>query len=144
VSFPSSAGTLTVPVRAQVAAASATADAGFHYIVLADADTGEIVAQVTGNAVAGTYPFLFEDVPAGRYELYAGTDMNNNLFVCEAAEACAIFPTIDAPEAIVLDRNLSGLEMITGFRASLFDAPGAAAADRAASGRERPRLETTP
>lgn len=112
---------LVVPVRLRVAMASIDSDAGFHYVILADPDSGEVLLQETVAAVDGGYAFSFEAVPEGEYELYAGTDMNNNFLVCDEVEACGLFPTLDSPGILVVDRNLDGIEFVTGFRATRFD-----------------------
>lgn len=132
---------VTVPVTMRVAAAGIDADAGFHYIVLADPETGEVVRQVTAVAVDGRYDFVFEEVPEGDYELYAGTDMNNNFFVCDEVEACALFPTLDAPELLEVNEDIIGIEFVTGFRSVRFDAAGVEAASETRR-RQRARAPT--
>ena len=130
---------VTVPVTMRVASSGIDADAGFHYIVLADPDSGEVVRQVTAVAVDGRYDFVFEDVPEGSYELYAGTDMNNNFFVCDEVEACALFPTLDAPDILVVDEDITGIEFVTGFRSVRFDAPADVEAASETRRRQRAR-----
>ncbi|TVS15670.1 MAG: PKD domain-containing protein [Gammaproteobacteria bacterium] len=137
-----------VPVQLRVVTGGMDADAGFHYIVLADPDTGEVMEQVTAVAVDGRYDFVFENVPEGEYELYAGTDMNNNFLVCDEVEACALFPTLDSPGILQVNQDITDIEFVTGFRTIRFDAgteaPGAAAAASRPGPRSRSRLEITP
>lgn len=148
----SAANTIVVPVRLRVAAANMESDAGFHYVILADPDTGDVVLQDTVAAVDGQYTFSFEDVPEGDYELYAGSDMNNNFLVCDEAEACGLFPTLDSPGILVVDKDISGIEFVTGFRATRFDSGNVdiksssigSADRRSASTGPRPRLQETP
>ncbi|MCC5888602.1 MAG: S8 family serine peptidase [Gammaproteobacteria bacterium] len=138
---------VTVPVRLRVAAANLESDAGFHYVILADPDTGDVLLQQTATATNGRYSFVFENVPEGDYELYAGTDMNNNFLVCDEAEACGLFPTLDSPDILTVDQDLDGIEFTSGFRATRFDAGASAdlsTSERRPSGaRPRPRLQET-
>lgn len=148
IRFEANAGhPVTVPVRLRVAAASVESDAGFHYVILANPATGEVVLQETATAVDGRYVFSFQAVPEGEYELYAGTDMNNNFLVCDEAEACGLFPTLDAPGILDVNQDLDGIDFVTGFRATRFDAGDGAdvsAADRRpVPARARPRLQET-
>ena len=137
---------IVVAVRLRVATASIESDAGFHYVVLADPDTGNVLLQETAEAVDGRYTFSFEAVPEGEYELYAGTDMNNNLLVCDEAEACGLFPTLDSPGILTVDQNIDGIEFVTGFRVTRFGT-GSDSADASTSHRRsvnpRPRLQET-
>lgn len=144
-----SATAIVVPVRLRVAEANIDSDAGFHYIVLADPETGDVVLQETAIAEGGRYTFSFDAVPEGEYELYAGTDMNNNFLVCDEAEACGLFPTLDSPGILAVNQDIDGIEFVTGFRATRFDA-GSDSADaastanqRPATARPRPRLQET-
>ncbi|MEX2488743.1 MAG: S8 family serine peptidase, partial [Pseudomonadales bacterium] len=131
-----SANNSTVVVVMRVSELDVNADAGFHYIVLLD-ESGENVAQETAVAVDGRYEFQFDNVEAGRYELAAGSDTDNDQFICDAGEACGLFRTLDSPTTIELDEDLSGLEFITGFRTSL-SSPGSQADDGTGDDRVEP------
>jgi serine protease len=111
--------TLVVTARMQVASADLSADAGFHYVLAVDPEAFDTVAQDTSRASAGTYAFRLEDVPAGTYEIYAGTDSDNDGFICDPGEACGVFRTFDAPTPVVVDGDRSDLEFVTGFRTPL-------------------------
>ncbi len=148
IQVTTTANAVTVPVQLRVVTGGTDADAGFHYIVLADPDTGEVMEQVTAVAIDGRYDFVFENVPEGEYELYAGTDMNNNFLVCDEVEACALFPTLDAPGILQVNQDITGIEFVTGFRSIRFDAgadaTGAAGAASRPDLRSRSRLEIAP
>lgn len=107
--------TETVNIIMQVASFATSGDAGFHYISLIDSSNGNVVDQVALAASNGTYPFTFSNVPAGTYEIIAGTDNNNDLFICDAGEACGGYTTLDQPTQIMVDTNISGLDFVTGY-----------------------------
>jgi serine protease len=125
ITFTSSNNTLTVPVIMQVG--RLTANAGHQYILLLDAATMAPVAQVSGDALNGSYPFSFSGVAPGSYYLAAGTDANNDGFICDGGEACGAYPTLSDPAPITIAEDSSGLDFATGFDQA-FSAPAAAPA----------------
>jgi len=56
-------------------------------------------------------PFNFANVSAGRYFLIAGSDLDNDGFICGAAEACAYYPLTSDPEALDVDALVRGIKM---------------------------------
>jgi len=121
------ANTSTVAAVMDVSRVDVDADAGFHFIVLTDRNRRN-VGQTTARAENGRYTFRIEDIPPGRYQLAAGTDSDNDGFICDAGEACALFRTLDTPEPIELEGDVSGLEFVTGFRSDLSTGAGQAGA----------------
>ena len=107
--------TENVNVIMQVTSFASSGDAGYHYISLVDSSSGNIVDQVALSAISGSYPFTFNNVPAGTYEIVAGTDNNNDLFICDAGEACGGYTTLDQPTQIMVNSNVSGLDFVTGY-----------------------------
>lgn len=94
-------------------------DAGFHFVILIDPVTGATVDQVEVAASGGIYPFAFAAVPEGSYQLLAGTDLDNDGFICDGGEACAGFPTVNLISPIVVEQNISGLSFVTSFTATV-------------------------
>ncbi len=72
--------------------------------------------------------------------------MNNSLLVCDEADACGLFPTLDSPGILTVDQNIDGIEFVTGFRVTRFGT-GSDSADASTSHRRsvnpRPRLQET-
>ena len=65
----------------------------------------------------GSYSFSFDDIEPGEYFLVAGTDMDNNGFICESGEACAEYPVNGLPEKIVIgEERVTGVTLSTSFR----------------------------
>ncbi len=109
---------LTVPVNVRLSDPNDTRDAGRHYVLLLSADEARnTVYQQVVSAIGGQYRFEFGNVEPGNYLLVAGTDMDNNGFICENGEACAEYPVNGLPQIIeVQETELAGLRMSTSFR----------------------------
>ena len=124
ITINSSANTITLPVILQVAGqgAKTAPDAGYHYILLIDADTNAALAQQAGNAVNGMYHFQFDNVlfsGTQRYQIIAGTDRDNDGFVCDAGEACGAYLSRDQPKIITASDTHTGLNFTSGFSIGL-------------------------
>lgn len=103
ITASSSVNTLSVGVIMSVGSDDTLADVGVIYILLYDVDRDEVIAEAPASSRAGRYPFAFSGVPPGRYQIYAGSDADNDLIVCDPGEACGIWLTVDQPLLIDLD-----------------------------------------
>jgi serine protease len=116
--FHTNTGDLDVPVIVQVGdAVATTANAGHHYVLLVDPDTDP---PLTAFAVQvepqnGRYHYRFVDVDPGRYYIYAGTDVDNDNFLCDRGEACGSYPTLEQPQVVEVNENMGDLDFLTGF-----------------------------
>jgi serine protease len=119
IDVASNHGTAHVPVAMRVAPLSNSADAGFHYILLVDAQSLTAIAEVAEPATNGAYAYSFANVPQGDYLLIAGSDMDNNQLICDGGEACGSYPTLDLPAPITVDHDQTGIDFGTAFRQSL-------------------------
>ncbi|WP_148863499.1 S8 family peptidase [Marinobacter fonticola] len=108
---------LAIPVNVQLGDQPAARNAGRHFVLLVTADDNrEPVAQTTVVARDGRYLFAFDEVPNGEYFLVAGTDMDNDGFICQSGEACAEYPTNGLPQPVVKgDSPLSGIALTTSY-----------------------------
>ena len=86
------------------------ADAGYLYILLINDATGDVVRQLDMPARGGVYDYDFIAAPEGVYEILAGTDSDNDFFICDPGEACGSYLTLDQPQDILLDQSLAGLD----------------------------------
>jgi serine protease len=119
VEFRGSAGTaVRTSVLMQVVTVPTVPSAGYHYVLLIDSASGDALQQATVEARGASVDFTFTDVPPGTYELVAGTDMNNDQFICDEGEACAEYPLFGEATPIDVTGDRSGLNMLTGFRSS--------------------------
>jgi serine protease len=103
--------------------ASSAGTVGVLYVVLQNADTlvSDNLPTVTiTQSVNGTYDYIFTAVPNGNYYVFAGTDLNNDGFICDAGEACGGHPSLDQlGELVVSGANVSNTNFMVGFPAKL-------------------------
>ena len=109
---------IEVPVSMQVVTPIVGGNAGFHYVLLVDSETFEIKAQDNVPFSPGGYVYSFTDVPAGTYQIFAGTDSNNDFFIGDPGEAYGAYLTLDQPVPITLSDNLGGLDFSSNFDVS--------------------------
>ena len=117
ITIVSTANTVTIPVIMQVSASNAAANAGFHYVLLIDSVTFDTLYGTELNASNGVYQFSIPDVVAGSYFVLAGSDDNNDFFICDAGEACGAYPTFDSFSSLEVSGNVTGVNFGTGFNA---------------------------
>ena len=125
ITFDGSANDVTVNVILQVSSVDLSANAGLHFVILVDNDGNSNIPAVITRANNGEYTFTINNVPAGEYRLFAGTDSDNDDFLCDAGEACGAYPTLDRPERLQVNANRSGLVFLSGFRLNLDTISGA-------------------
>ncbi len=126
LSIVSTGGTAHIPVVMRVGGAT-TSDAGFHYVLLVDAQSLEPIAEVALSVSDGVYPYSFADVPQGDYLVIAGSDLDNDGLICDGGEACGSYPTLDLPAPLTVDQDMLDKDFGTAFRQSI--GSGAAASN---------------
>jgi len=127
--FVSSENDIEIAVLMQVGTFAAGAlDAGRHFVLLVDPDSLETVAAQALNVSNGVYRYRFDDVEPGEYLVFAGTDFDNDLTICDPGEACGAYLTLDQPQRIVFDDDMRALDFGTGFGLSF--SPASAGAPR--------------
>jgi serine protease len=144
VRFHTGSGDLDVPVIVQAGqAVTADADAGHHYVLLVDPDDLTIVVDsVRVYAQNGRYSYRFVDVEPGRYLIYAGSNSDNDSYICDRGEACGSFPTLDQPRPVEVQDDMQDLDFLTGFGLRL-GASGTAASQGGISRDPAPRPALT-
>ncbi len=109
-----------ISVIMRVTSADIDADAGQHYVILVAAEGEESLAAEIVNAENGEYAFQLDDVVPGDYRLFAGTDLDDDDFICDGGEACGAFPSLSSPAIISVDARqqpeLSDQSFTTEFR----------------------------
>lgn len=106
-----------VAVNLQVTTADVFPDAGFHYVLLIDADSDEIVDQRAVQAVNGRYEYHFTDVPrGGRYLVFAGSDRDNDLYIDNSGESLGAYPNLDQITVVAADSDRTDLDFTTDLR----------------------------
>ncbi len=117
VTVQTDAGRSTVPVILQVAQSLRSGDIGQQYVVLFDPQRRETVATALVERIGSEYRYRFEGVRSGRYEIFAGTDLNNDGFICDPAEACGAYLTLDKPIDVDVTGDTTELNFVSGFSA---------------------------
>jgi serine protease len=113
------ANDLTVRLLMQVSSIDFQADAGLHYVILVDELGNTATPPVLVSANGGRYDFTINNVAAGQYRIFAGSDSDDDGFLCDRGEACGAYPTLDLPERISVNGDRSGLDFVSGFRVNL-------------------------
>ena len=122
ITIVSTSNTVSIPVIQRVGGQGSNINAGYQYILLVDADSGDIVDQWEGSPQNGEYNFVFDNVSLANgksYFIFAGTDQNNDGFICDAGETCGAYVSLVQPIAISDGGNNSGLDFISGFNTGL-------------------------
>lgn len=119
ITAQSSINNLVIRVLVSVGGADTGTGVGIVYILLYDPLLDEVIDQSTPINNGTDYPFRFAGVPAGNYEIRAGTDTDNDLFICDGGEACGAWLTIDQPIGIDVKGNLDNLNFPVEYQVSL-------------------------
>ncbi|WP_168954817.1 S8 family serine peptidase [Aromatoleum aromaticum] len=126
VQFVTNAGTVGLMVTVQVLDLDLTDDAGFQYVLLIDADTLETLEARSGSTRNGL-SFDFSGLAPGRYYIVAGTDMNNDGYICDFGEACGGYPDISSLIPLSLpEQGSTETNFASGFRAEFRTSSGQA------------------
>lgn len=118
----SSAGTprsVTVPVVVSLGDNEADRNAGELFVLLTTLNAdGSLKTQAQDVATLsnGVYSFHFDNVPAGQYYLVAGSDLDNDGYICTSGESCAEYPVNGAPQLITVGSTpISGLDLTVSY-----------------------------
>ncbi|MEM6709438.1 MAG: S8 family serine peptidase [Pseudomonadota bacterium] len=125
VTATSPAGDATLGVALQVQSANTAADAGLHFVILVDNDGMSNLPAAVVQAQNGEYRFTILNVPPGQYRVFAGTDSDDDNFLCDDGEACGSFRTLDDPETLVVNDDVTAVDFVSEYRLSLQSLSGA-------------------
>jgi serine protease len=65
------------------------------FALVLDSSTNETVAfAIATDNGDSTVDYTISDVPAGRYNVVAGTDIDNDNVICQSGEACGAYPSL--------------------------------------------------
>tara|TARA_R110002110_G_scaffold205066_5_gene416867 strand:+ start:49630 stop:52068 length:2439 start_codon:yes stop_codon:yes gene_type:complete len=119
ITATSSVNEIVISVLMTVGGSPAEADVGTLFVLLYDLDLDEVVDQFIARPNDGSYAFSFDAIPPGRYEIGAGTDADNDLFICDAGEACGTWLTLDQPIVIDLQEDLTDIDFPVDFQVAI-------------------------
>ena len=91
-------------------------NAGPHYVLLINSDTGEVFQEDVVLVNNGRYDYVFEEVPPGRYEITAGSDADNDFFICDPVESCGAWPALDDNlPSIEVNQDVGNLDFSSSY-----------------------------
>lgn len=102
--------TIRIDVLLRIGNIVEAGNAGFLYVLLIDAAREVVVDSLDLAPIDGLYHYSFEDVPAGYYYVTAGSDIDNNGFVCEDGETCGGYPDSSIGGSIFLAEDLKNVD----------------------------------
>lgn len=111
---------LTVIVNLRLGTGDGPGDAGFIYVYLLDAQQDRVWDRLDVNSENGLYAYEFNNVPAGDYYIMAGSDIDNDSYLCMEAESCGSYPSRNQIEKIEVDQNQSGIDFTVGIFEQIF------------------------
>lgn len=120
---PTDPGTnpVSISVTVQIPGASVDADAGLFYVIAVNEDGSSEGGAAVVGASNGAYSWALNDLPAGNYRIVAGSDMDDDNFLCDAGESCGAYRTLDTLEQISVDPatagEITGIDFVADFRA---------------------------
>jgi serine protease len=99
----------------QPAAEPVFPDAGRLYVLLVDPAIFEVVDQVEVGPSGGIYPYFFSAVHKGIYQIWAGSDSNNDGYICDRGESCGAYLTLDQPVNLDVTDSRAALDFSATF-----------------------------
>jgi serine protease len=118
ITFASDKNTVEIPIFMQVADIVDSA-AGALYVQLKDPNSFETIDQKIVYPEGGIYRFRFDGVAAGRYRIFAGTNLDNDTLIGDDGEIIGAYLSLSEPVTLQLDRNLDGLDFGAGINQNL-------------------------
>ncbi len=90
---------------------------GYQYLVLVDAGNDSVAAGVAAGELRPDQDYVLDDILAGEYFLYVGSDFDNDGNICDAFEFCGAYPFLDPLQIQVLSVNndLGNLNFSSGL-----------------------------
>lgn len=110
----SNAGDRTVRVFVGTQAPTTGGDVGTVYVLVVDADSLEAVDEAVTSEREG-YRYETSAFPAGKYLIVAGTDRNDDGYICDAGEACGIYPLFDSPVLLEMEGEMRDLDFAVSY-----------------------------
>ena len=106
---------VAVAVTMTVSTSTVSSDGGFHYVVLVNPATLGVRYQTTGTMAGGNLNFNLTGVAAGTYQLFAGTDMDNDGYIGDSGESVGAYPAYRSPVSITVSSDQTNLDFEVEF-----------------------------
>jgi serine protease len=111
--------TVSATINVIVNTVNVSPDAGRIYVLLIDPITGDQLYFAEQNPVDGEYFYSITGVEPGDYYILAGSDLDNNLLICEAGESCGSYPTMGDAAVLKVDGDMTNLDFDISFTQNL-------------------------
>ncbi len=117
ITLSSNVNTENIPVFMSVTTSNPQASlTSAQWVVLIDAETQQSVAATQATLGARGYEFSFTGVTAGDYYVVAGSDLDNDKFICDGGEACGAYSAHnDMLSVTVRDQDVADINVVSGF-----------------------------
>ncbi len=122
VTFEFSEGSAVVlQVSMIIGIVDSTGSVGSLYILLLDAQDptvihGQTIPVPQGN---GEFTYQFDNVLPGEYQIIGGSDIDNDIYICQMAEVCGGYPTTNNLASIsTTNIDITGLDFIADILVS--------------------------
>jgi serine protease len=97
----------TIEVSMRVSSATGAGDVGTVFVLLINPSTGNALDQQASTTRAEGYRFSITGIPAGTYDIFAGTDRDNDDFICDIEDACG---TLGRSVTIAASGQITGVD----------------------------------
>ncbi len=127
VNLGSDGGSATIQVLMTVGADDGLPDVEI-FVLAVDSTTFETLGQFVINPSSTSLGYVFAALPPGSYFLAAGSDDDDNGFICDVGDVwCGLYPTLNQPRPVVVPAgaSLQGFDfpVVSGFNSSLGTGP---------------------
>jgi len=114
VTVETSERTLTLQLSVDnTAGAAPTGDLGPLYVIVLDGETGDVLTGQTVQPSSGSYEWQIGDISASSVLIFAGTDYDNDGYICNSGELCGAYPVLGASvEPIAIDGDRDDLSFL--------------------------------
>lgn len=111
--------------------ASGTAASGYYSIIIVDPDSMTGVGQYNSTGENGVYEYSFSDLLYGdTYFVYAGTDSNNDGYICDSGEIGGAYSSLNSLTAVTVNGDIENIDFSTHAISNLFNGASSNSSER--------------
>ncbi|MCF6280626.1 MAG: S8 family serine peptidase [Candidatus Polarisedimenticolaceae bacterium] len=120
ITFSLSTGsTVVVQVSMIIGIVDNTGSVGSLYILLLDSEYNILDQAIPVPQGNGIFDYQFDNVPPGEYRIIGGSDIDNDIFICQMAEMCGGYPTADSMTPVnTINVNITDLDFVVDILAN--------------------------
>lgn len=118
VDVATSAGTTRIGVAFIVSGVLQVSNVGRLYVGIYDVRRQDWVSWKADRFSGASVAYEFGNLPSSDYYIAAGSDMNNDGYICDAGEVCGWYPVVAEPGLIRARGMTTGIDFPVSFDAS--------------------------